>query len=123
MICFSLVSPDSLDNVQNMWIPELKEHCPNVPYILLGLKSDLRDIVAANPEEWKENGAQAIPSSKGEALKKLIGAQAYLECSAKKQINMKEVFNQAVTVVLHPPAQDAGKTEDADFAVCKCLLL
>jgi Ras-related C3 botulinum toxin substrate 1 len=32
MICFSLVSQTSLENIQNMWIPEIKEYCPNVSF-------------------------------------------------------------------------------------------
>jgi small GTP-binding protein len=123
MICFSLVSPNSLANVQSMWVPELKEHCPNAPYILVGMKSDLRDIVAANPEEWNAKAMEAVPKSKGEDMRKLIGAQTYIECSAKKQINMREVFDEAVKVVLHPPAQEAAKLDDADLAGCKCELI
>jgi small GTP-binding protein len=51
VICFSLVAPTSLENVQNMWIPEVKEHCPTCPYILVGMKSDLRDQFSQNAEE------------------------------------------------------------------------
>jgi Ras-related C3 botulinum toxin substrate 1 len=106
-----------------MWVPELKEHCPNTPYVLVGMKSDLRDIVAANPEEWNAKEMEAVPQSRGEDMKKLIGAQAYVECSAKKQINMREVFEEAVKVVLHPPSQENGKLDDADLAGCKCELI
>jgi hypothetical protein len=28
-VCFSLVSPTSLENIQNIWMPEVKEHSPN----------------------------------------------------------------------------------------------
>jgi Ras-related C3 botulinum toxin substrate 1 len=94
-----------------MWVPEVKEHCPNTPYILVGMKSDLRDIVAANPEEWKSKGMEPVPQSKGEDMKKVINAQAYIECSAKMQINLKEVFEQAIKVVLHPPAANTGKEQ------------
>jgi Ras-related C3 botulinum toxin substrate 1 len=103
IICFSLVSPYSLEKVQSMWAPEIKKHCPRTPYILVGMKSDLRDIVAANPDEWKAKGMEPVPQSKGEDMKKAIGARAYIECSAKMQINVKEVFEQAIRVALSSP--------------------
>jgi small GTP-binding protein len=100
IIGFSLVDEVTLENVENVWINEIKEHCPDTPYILLGLKSDLRD----NPQ----SGMVSIPTSKGEAVAKKIKASAYVECSAYKAINMKEAFEVAIDVILFPKKFDAG---------------
>ncbi|KAJ3196708.1 GTP-binding protein Rho1 [Irineochytrium annulatum] len=43
LICFSIASPDSLENVEMKWIPEVSHHCPNLPIILVGCKMDLRN--------------------------------------------------------------------------------
>lgn len=43
LLCFSLVSSVSLENVKNKWYPEIQHHAPNVPFILVGTKLDLRD--------------------------------------------------------------------------------
>jgi small GTP-binding protein len=104
VICFSLVAPTSLEKVQNMWMPEVKEHCPNTPYILVGTKSDLRDSFGQHADEYKSKGMEPIPASKGEEMKESIAAQAYIECSARMQFNLKEVFEGAIKVVLHQPA-------------------
>ena len=32
----------SLENVSRIWVPEIKHFCPNVPYILVANKIDLR---------------------------------------------------------------------------------
>jgi small GTP-binding protein len=122
VICFSLVAPTSLENVQNMWIPEVKEHCPTTPYILVGMKSDLRDQFGQHADEYKSKGMEPVPSSKGEEMKKVIGAQAYLECSARLQYNLKEVFEQAIKVVLHPPSASPAKKEPKAKKGGCCLL-
>jgi small GTP-binding protein len=104
VICFSLVSPTSLENVQNMWVPEIKEHCPTTPYILVGMKSDLRDEFSQHADDFRAKGWEPVSASKAEDMKKTIKAQSYIECSAKIQYNLKEVFEAAIKVVLHPPS-------------------
>ncbi|KAG7239814.1 hypothetical protein INR49_028342 [Caranx melampygus] len=43
LMCFSIDSPDSLENIPEKWTPEVKHFCPNVPIILVGNKKDLRN--------------------------------------------------------------------------------
>ncbi|XP_028928049.1 rho-related GTP-binding protein RhoQ isoform X2 [Ornithorhynchus anatinus] len=43
LICFSVVSRASFQNVKEEWVPELKEYSPNVPFLLIGTQIDLRD--------------------------------------------------------------------------------
>jgi Ras-related C3 botulinum toxin substrate 1 len=118
LLLFSLVSPTSLDDIQTVIVPEIKEHCQITPYILVGMQSDLRNLAVDNPAEWKAKGMEPVPHSKGEAIKEAIGAQAYIECSTKEQINVKEVFELAMRVVLHPPP--TGKVQETDTAGCVC---
>jgi small GTP-binding protein len=118
VICFSLVAPTSLENVQNMWVPEVKEHCPTTPYILVGMKSDLRDQFGQHIEEYKSKGWEPVSASKAEEMKKAIGALAYIECSARIQYNLKEVFETAIKVVLHPPSSAPIKLEETQNGCC-----
>ena len=53
LICFSLLSPASFENVRAKWNPEVTHHCPNTPIILVGTKLDLRDDKEAT-EKLKE---------------------------------------------------------------------
>ncbi|XP_016120419.1 transforming protein RhoA-like, partial [Sinocyclocheilus grahami] len=43
LMCFSIDSPDSLENITEKWTPEVKHLCPSVPIILVGNKKDLRN--------------------------------------------------------------------------------
>jgi len=45
LICFSLATKYGIENVKNKWLTEISHHCPGVPIILVGMKSDLRDMM------------------------------------------------------------------------------
>ncbi|CAO2586623.1 Rho-related GTP-binding protein RhoJ [Lemmus lemmus] len=42
LICFSVVNPASYHNVQEEWVPELKDCMPHVPYVLIGTQVKMR---------------------------------------------------------------------------------
>lgn len=42
LVCFDIGSKDSLDAAASKFVPEITHHCPGVPYILVGCKTDLR---------------------------------------------------------------------------------
>uniref|UniRef100_A0A7N5KEZ9 small monomeric GTPase n=2 Tax=Caniformia TaxID=379584 RepID=A0A7N5KEZ9_AILME len=73
LICFSLVSPASYENVRAKWFPEVRHHCPSTPIILVGTKLDLRDD-KDTIERLKEKKLAPITYPQGLALAKEIGA-------------------------------------------------
>merc|ERR1712000_283797 len=83
LICFAVDSPDSLDNVQEKWISEVLHFCSGLPIILVGCKKDLR-----------------YDQKTIEELHKKIGAYKYLECSAKTNEGVREVFEHATRAAL-----------------------
>lgn len=102
LICFSVVSPASFENVRGKWFPEVKHHCPSTPVILVGTKTDLREC----PEtiaKLKEKKLSPCSEQQGMALAKEIGAVKYLECSALTQTGLKNVFDETIRAVLYPP--------------------
>ena len=42
MLCFSVESQQSLENVELKWVGEIAENCPGVKLVLVALKCDLR---------------------------------------------------------------------------------
>lgn len=114
LICFSLVSPNSFANVGDKWFPEISHHAPGVPKILVGTKLDLRDN-PAEVERLRERRQSPISPTQGEAMRKKISAVCYKECSALTQQGLKDIFDEAIKVVLFP---ETNKKKQS-----KCILL
>uniref|UniRef100_A0A671UGQ7 Rho-related GTP-binding protein RhoG n=1 Tax=Sparus aurata TaxID=8175 RepID=A0A671UGQ7_SPAAU len=72
LICFSLVSPASFENVRAKWYPEVRHHCPNTPIILVGTKLDLRDDKDA-VERLRDKKLSPITYPQGLAMAREIG--------------------------------------------------
>lgn len=95
LVCFSVTNQSSLENVKTKWVPEIRHHAPDVPMVLVGTKLDLRE----DPEMLKklqEKDTSPVTKEQGEKMKEEIGAYAYVECSARTQKGLKEVFNMAI---------------------------
>ncbi|TPX64489.1 hypothetical protein SpCBS45565_g05892 [Spizellomyces sp. 'palustris'] len=101
LICFSLVSPPSFENVRTKWYPEISHHAPNTPIILVGTKLDLRED-KETIEKLREKRMAPITYPQGLQMAKEIGAVKYLECSALTQKGLKNVFDEAIRAVLCP---------------------
>ena len=43
LVCFSVANPTSFENIRSKWWPEIQQHAPGCPFILVGTKGDLRD--------------------------------------------------------------------------------
>lgn len=99
LMCFSIDSTDSLDNIVEKWHPEVKHFCPNVPIILVGNKKDLRNDERARHELAKMRQELVKPEDARLMCEK-IGAYAYLECSAKTKEGVREVFETATRAAL-----------------------
>ena len=109
LMCFSVVNPNSFANVADKWAPEIEHHCPGVPKILVGTKLDLRDS-EADVEKLKVKNKAPITQQQGESMRKRLGAVAYMECSALTQVGLKDIFDEAIRIVLFPePAKKKDK--------------
>ncbi|KAF9240870.1 P-loop containing nucleoside triphosphate hydrolase protein [Melanogaster broomeanus] len=102
LICFSLVSPPSYENVRTKWWPEISHHAPSTSVVLVGTKLDLRED-PTTVEKLRDRRMQPIQYSQGLSMSREIGAVKYLECSALTQKGLKTVFDEAIRAVLNPP--------------------
>lgn len=123
MICFALDDPQSLENVEKFWVPEVEKNAPGIPYMLVGNRRDYRDEVYAN---WCcceicqdchlgcEKGFNTLKKmqadkflhsamlsyDQGCLMAEQVGAVGYEECSAKFRDNTRSVFECATELAL-----------------------
>ncbi|KAI1709860.1 ras family domain-containing protein [Ditylenchus destructor] len=108
LVCFSVVAPASFENVKEKWVPEITHHCPKSPIILVGTQVDLRNDMQV-VEKLAKNKQRPITTEMGEKLAKELKAVKYVECSALTQKGLKNVFDEAILVVLDPPRNKRKK--------------
>ncbi|XP_023997509.1 rho-related GTP-binding protein RhoA-A-like [Salvelinus sp. IW2-2015] len=105
-MCFSVDSPDSLENIPEKWTPEVKHFCPNVPIIVVGNKKDLRNDEHTRRELAKMK-QEPVKSEEGRGMANRISAYGCQECSAKTKDGVREVFEMATRATLQ--AKRRGK--------------
>ncbi|KAH3761029.1 small GTPase Rac protein 1 [Pelomyxa schiedti] len=108
-LCYSIVSPASLDNCREKWNPEITHHCPEARTILVGLKKDLRNDsgLVASLAEKKQH---PVTTDEGAKMAKELGCVKHHECSARTQEGLVALFHEAIKVCLSPATkQSSGK--------------
>ena len=98
-MCFSIISPASFENVLAKWIPEITRHCPYIPFLLVGTRSDLRND-ERTIQRLAEKKLAPIQHKQGLHLAKQIKAAKYLECSSLTQEGIKDIMKEAIRVAI-----------------------
>jgi Ras-related C3 botulinum toxin substrate 1 len=81
LLCFSITTPASFENVKSKWHAEISRHAPGTPFILVGTKLDTRT-----------DGS--IIEARGESLCAELKGLKYVECSSLTQEGLKQVFDE-----------------------------
>uniref|UniRef100_A0A1I8GW76 Ras-related C3 botulinum toxin substrate 1 n=1 Tax=Macrostomum lignano TaxID=282301 RepID=A0A1I8GW76_9PLAT len=106
LVCFSLISPASYENVRAKWYPEssLSEHANHSGGHQAG-------SARRSGHHRKAQGKKLAPIThlQGMTMAKEINAVKYLECSALTQKGLKNVFDEAIRAVLCPKPKPSKK--------------
>jgi len=108
LVCFSVISQSSFENVKTKWVPEIQHHAPNVPILLVGTKSDLRKDDNTIKQLNSRQQSMVTVESAGKMAKE-IGAVNFLECSALTQEGLKQVFDDAIRAAMSTPKKQSKK--------------
>lgn len=104
MLCYSTVDYDTAKSIGRKWVPELREHTPEVPIILVGTKIDLRDhrsIKLGDKALTREDGLQMMNEHM---------LDGFMECSALSKKGLMECFDECIAAVVCPTdRKKAGK--------------
>ena len=115
LVCFSVVNPNSAENVKQKWAAEVKRYY-NAPILLVGTQIDLREDQTVK-ERLAKAKQRPMTKEMGEKLAKDIKAIKYMECSAMTQEGLKDVFDEAVIAALDPPPVSRSK-KDMLLSLC-----
>ena len=116
LLCYSIISPSSYNNIKEKWIKEIRTHCPNAKIILVGTKSDLRNNYEIISNLDKQN-LKPITYSQGIELKEIINADNFVECSAFLNKNISLLMDQAIDSVINIPNKNKS-----NFSIFKFFL-
>ncbi|XP_055533001.1 ras-like GTP-binding protein RhoL [Wyeomyia smithii] len=99
LLCYSIDSRVSFENVTAKWIPELTANL-RLPIVLVATKVDTR-----------RHTNKEVSTREGEQLARKINANAFIECSAKDGSNVEQAIEEAVRACLlgvpTPPEDDS----------------
>ncbi|KAL9655691.1 hypothetical protein ABK040_004924 [Willaertia magna] len=83
LVLFSVYNKESFENVNNLWIPEVKHHCPNAQLILIGTN--------INNNNYKE---RQVSDEEINELQKNCGALGYIFCDLFDLESVKSIFKK-----------------------------
>ncbi|CAI6338533.1 unnamed protein product [Periconia digitata] len=111
LMAYSVDSPESLDIVIEQYTPEIAHFCAGVPVVLTALKVDLRDD-ERTIHELKRTRETPVSFHEGLRTAKKIGADAYIECSARTGQGLRAVFEASTRLAI------AGSGSDVKDSKC-----
>jgi GTPase SAR1 family protein len=104
LVCYSIFSSNSLENVRLKWAPLAKKYCPSAGLMLIGCKEDLRSD-AGEVSRLRACGRAPLTEAQGAAVAAEIGAQ-HLLCSAKTQAGLKSMVDATIALATETRASN-----------------
>lgn len=89
LLCFSVTSRTSLENVKSTWYPQIQRRAPRAPIIIVGTKLDHRNNKVGD----------FVTRQEGDQLREALSAHRYFECSARTQEGIAPIFDTAIECV------------------------
>ena len=113
VLCFSLVHPITLENIEQIWYPEIKKNCPDKPIILAGLNLEKREQFKEHEQEYTDEGLEPVSTEQGTNLANKLHLRGYFEVSVYKMETMDPLFDEIVRLYYNqsPTTNEEKKDE------------
>ncbi|MBZ3890249.1 Cell division control protein 42-like protein [Sciurus carolinensis] len=98
LVCFSVVSSASFENVKEKWVPEIIHHCPRLLPCPLGPR-----LISLCHRETGQEQAETITPETAEKLAGDPQAVKHLDCCALTPPGLRTAGVQTTLAVLEPP--------------------
>ena len=107
----------SFTSIPDLWFPEVMRHMKSwkkKPVILVGTQTDLRDKENETVADLNLDGknldenCEKVSSAEGKELATSIGAECYLECSARRGEGLQELFENVVGLAIRYKKKKQG---------------
>ncbi|KAH3714471.1 cell division control protein 42-like [Pelomyxa schiedti] len=122
LVCFSVVRPDSFANVRNKWIPEIQQHCPKIPFLLVGCQIDRRNDDGALLQLKQYHNRGPITTEEGSLEAQHLNAAKYMECSCMFPRTAIEILQEiAATVSNNNKTTTTTATTTSDKSGCSLM--
>ncbi|NXK96145.1 RHOF protein, partial [Formicarius rufipectus] len=99
LMCFDVTDRSSFENIVTKWYPEVNHFCKGVPVLLVGCKTDLRQDEEAL-RKLRDGRMEPVSRQQGESMARQVRAVCYMECSARYQQNVGNIFVTASSAAL-----------------------
>lgn len=118
LLCFSVISRTSYNNVESSWIPEIRHYMPHAPIVLVGTKIDLRNNKQLL-DRLRDRKETPVMFEEGKDMMERNRLDAYCEVSALTQEGLPELFQTCIKSALHPKKKNGGggKKKNASCAL------
>lgn len=110
--------------MQSKFVPEIRHHCPNTPFLLAGTRCESRDVETLVDKCERTHGRGCIGREEGEAKATEIGARGYFEVSADLHTGFDELFDLTARISVNPTinllSNDnmTGRDEEKRCVIC-----
>ncbi|KAL4238223.1 hypothetical protein ACF0H5_002935 [Mactra antiquata] len=95
LVCFSVISRESLDSVTSHWVPEINHYLPKTPFIVVATQTDMRNMTPINGVHTKPE----VSLKEAAELADKCGAASYVECSSLTSDGIPDVIRETIETV------------------------
>ena len=121
VICYAVDDVLCFERICKFWVPELRKYAPNVPFVLVGTKRDVKDSARDRLEESLRSAEgeldgdsnmcarlqaevrfneRFVSKDRGKRMAESVGADSFMECSSLYRDRTRDVFETVTMVAL-----------------------